>query len=149
MTALTISATTLGSAELLLLSLAADGLNNREIAAATGTTAPMVQAAVSYLINTLGVDSRAQLVALAYRRGWLQRVPTRRTFANLTERQLEIAQMLVDGDGQQQIARALGIGSRSVYDHLERIFQRTGARNRPHLIRIVVDSGLATVRSEP
>lgn len=149
MTTLTLSTPTLRTAEVLLLSLAADGLNNKQIGAATGSEPRIVQAGMSQLIHMLGVDSRAQAVALAYRRGWLAPVPTRRTFAALTERQLEIVQMLVDGLGQVQIARRLEVGSRTVYDHLERIFDRTGACNRPQLIRIAVDTGLATIRSEP
>lgn len=149
MTIVAVSAPTLRATEVLLLSLAADGLNNQQIGAATGAEPRAVQHAMSYLIHTLDVDSRPQAVALAYRKGWLTRVPTRRAFAALTDRQTEIVQMVVDGMGQVQIARKLEVGSRTVYDHLERIFARTGARNRSQLIRIAVDTGLAVVRSEP
>lgn len=46
--------------------------------------------------------------------------------ARLTPRQQEIAKMLADGLTQRQIAHKLGIKDRSVYNHTQRMRERTG-----------------------
>jgi len=47
----------------------------------------------------------------------------------LTPRQREIARLLADGLTQRQVAYQLGIKSRSVYNHTQRMRDRTGVRS--------------------
>jgi DNA-binding CsgD family transcriptional regulator len=51
----------------------------------------------------------------------------------LTARQLEIAALVAEGDSNKEIAAALSVTSGTVSNHIERILDRLGLRNRAHL----------------
>jgi LuxR family maltose regulon positive regulatory protein len=48
----------------------------------------------------------------------------------LTERQQEVADLLMEGMRNQEIAEALGLSLHTVRRHMEQIFQRLGVNNR-------------------
>ncbi len=58
--------------ELTVLSLAASGLGNKEIASELGLSLPTVKAHMVNIFNKTGVDSRTEAVLQALRRGWIQ-----------------------------------------------------------------------------
>lgn len=58
--------------ELEVLTLAAEGLTNKEIAYRLGISERTVQFHLNSLFNKTGAQSRTELVALALRRGWLR-----------------------------------------------------------------------------
>lgn len=149
MTVLTVPTRTLPGAEVLLISLIGDGLIDREIANVLGIRRRAVSKRVSRLLGTYGVDSRSELVALAYREGWLERVPSPRRGPGLPVRQLQVLQLLVDGLGEHGVCAALGLKPNGFRTHIARILDRLEARNRSHAIRIAVDTGIAAVRRQP
>ncbi|WP_186762688.1 ATP-binding protein [Lentzea tibetensis] len=53
--------------------------------------------------------------------------------ATLTTRELEVVRHLADGDGNQEIARRLGMASRTVSCHLERVKEKLGIHDRSGL----------------
>ena len=61
---------------------------------------------------------------------------------SLTSRQAEVLELVVAGLSDQQIARRLGISSRTVEHHLARLRERTGTGNRTELTACTVAAGL-------
>lgn len=53
--------------------------------------------------------------------------------ALLTERQIEVVQLVARGLSNKEIARALGISTRTVEDHVSNARKRLGKGNRAHL----------------
>jgi two-component system, NarL family, nitrate/nitrite response regulator NarL len=64
--------------------------------------------------------------------------------ANLSNRETQVAQLLVDGLSNKEIAKALGIADITVRLHLRRVFRKLGARSRTDAVRIILTS-----RSDP
>lgn len=54
----------------------------------------------------------------------------------LSARELEIARLVVEGRSNQEIATALFIAPKTVENHLYRIYQKTGIKNRVQLYRL-------------
>ncbi|OYD84526.1 LuxR C-terminal-related transcriptional regulator [Azospirillum brasilense] len=61
---------------------------------------------------------------------------------DLTDRQREILQLLLQGQSNKEIARSLGIVEGTIKVHLRSIMQRLGVRNRTQLAVMVEKSGL-------
>jgi DNA-binding NarL/FixJ family response regulator len=55
----------------------------------------------------------------------------------LSERELEIAQLVVQGMGNREIAEKLFISENTVKNHLSRIFQKVGIKDRVELALLV------------
>ena len=55
----------------------------------------------------------------------------------LTRREGEIAVLLADGLDLETIASRLGLGRRTVRDHLQHVFEKTGARSQPALVALL------------
>lgn len=68
---------------------------------------------------------------------------------NLTTRQLEIVQLLVNGFRVKQVARILEIGRGTVNEHLSCAREKIGVTTREELIAWAVWSGAATVGKAP
>jgi DNA-binding NarL/FixJ family response regulator len=62
--------------------------------------------------------------------------------APLTPRQLEVVRMLATGSTNKEIARAIGVGERTVKYHIAGIFERLGAGNRTEAVSIALRLGL-------
>lgn len=56
----------------------------------------------------------------------------------LTPRERGIADLVARALGNRQVARALGVATQTVKNHLKRIFERTGALGRAHLVQILL-----------
>jgi two-component system, NarL family, nitrate/nitrite response regulator NarL len=63
---------------------------------------------------------------------------------SLSNREAQVAQLLVDGLSNKEIAKALGIADITVRLHLRRVFSKLGARSRTDAVRIIL-----TGRSSP
>jgi DNA-binding NarL/FixJ family response regulator len=74
--------------------------------------------------------------------GWL-RQPALASLS-LSNREAQVAQLLVDGLSNKEIAKALGIADITVRLHLRRVFSKLGARSRTDAVRIIL-----TTRSGP
>jgi FixJ family two-component response regulator len=62
----------------------------------------------------------------------------RRRWESLTEREREVAEMLVDGAANKVVALDLGISERTVELHRARVMQKMEARSLPQLVRMVM-----------
>jgi DNA-binding NarL/FixJ family response regulator len=60
------------------------------------------------------------------------------TATRLTRREREVLSLLIAGESQAEIARALSISPRTVAKHVERLVHKVGARNRAHAVAIAV-----------
>ena len=61
--------------------------------------------------------------------------------AELSERELEIIELVAQGLTNQEIAAALTISKRTVDNHVSNIFTKTGAKNRVALLNWALDHG--------
>lgn len=60
---------------------------------------------------------------------------------DLSERELEIIELVATGLTNQEIAQKLTISKRTVDNHVSNIFTKTGAKNRVALINWAMDNG--------
>ena len=60
---------------------------------------------------------------------------------DLSERELEIIELVATGLTNQEIAKLLMISKRTVDNHVSNIFAKTGAKNRVALINWAMDNG--------
>jgi DNA-binding NarL/FixJ family response regulator len=61
--------------------------------------------------------------------------------ADLSQRELEIIELVATGLTNQEIALQLTISKRTVDNHVSNIFTKTGARNRVALLNWAMDNG--------
>ena len=72
------------------------------------------------------------------------RPATARAQFDLTDREADVLALLVKGDSNRQIARALFISDRTVAVHVSRILDKLGVRNRTEAAALGAHLGLAT-----
>ncbi|MCP9916483.1 helix-turn-helix domain-containing protein [Cyanobium sp. ATX 6F1] len=61
--------------------------------------------------------------------------------SNLSERELEIIELVATGLTNQEVAKKLMISKRTVDNHVSNIFTKTGAKNRVALLNWAMDNG--------
>jgi DNA-binding CsgD family transcriptional regulator len=61
--------------------------------------------------------------------------------AGLSERELEIIELVAKGLTNQEIASTLMISKRTVDNHVSNVFNKTGAKNRVALLNWAMDHG--------
>lgn len=61
--------------------------------------------------------------------------------AQFTHKERAIIELVCDGFSNDEIAVALSIAQQTVKFHMSNIFNKTGARNRAHLVSIVLRGG--------
>lgn len=67
------------------------------------------------------------------------------SFPALTDREREVAALMVDGKTGREVARALGISIRTCEVHRGRIFKKIGVRNAVELARVAIREGWVPV----
>lgn len=60
---------------------------------------------------------------------------------SLSERELEIIELVATGLTNQEVAKQLMISKRTVDNHVSNIFTKTGAKNRVALLNWAMDNG--------
>ncbi|MEX0589393.1 MAG: response regulator transcription factor [Cyanobium sp.] len=60
---------------------------------------------------------------------------------DLSEREIEIIELVAEGLTNQEIAERLTISKRTVDNHVSNIFNKTGAKNRVALLNWAMDHG--------
>jgi DNA-binding NarL/FixJ family response regulator len=60
----------------------------------------------------------------------------------LTPRELEVLQLIADGLGGRQIARALYVSDDTVKTHVSHVLNKLGATSRANAVAIAIRSGL-------
>lgn len=67
----------------------------------------------------------------------------------LSDRQVEILQMIADGMTTKQAARALGITQKTVHNHLNATYRRLDTQSLTHAVLSAVRLGIIDLHSEP
>jgi DNA-binding CsgD family transcriptional regulator len=67
----------------------------------------------------------------------------------LSDRQVEILQMIADGNSTKQAARALGITQKTVHNHLNATYRRLDTQSLTHAVLSAVRLGIIDLHSEP
>ena len=67
----------------------------------------------------------------------------------LSERQVEILQMIADGMSTKQAARALGITQKTVHNHLNATYRRLDTQSLTHAVLSAVRLGIIDLYSDP
>jgi len=65
--------------------------------------------------------------------------------SDLTERELEVLRLIVDGQTSREIAESLVISSNTVERHRQNIMAKLGLHNRAELVRYAISKGLVEV----
>ena len=60
----------------------------------------------------------------------------------LSARELEVLDYICKGFSNAEIAKTLGLSQRTIDGHRSRLFEKTGAKNAPHLVLFAVKNGL-------
>ena len=60
----------------------------------------------------------------------------------LSERELQVVRLLLDGLGNQEIATRLGVSRRTVHAHLSNAMGKTGTQTRTQLVVYALRAGL-------
>ncbi len=61
---------------------------------------------------------------------------------NLTERETQILELICKGMSNNEIAKHLGISQKTVDVHRCHLFEKTGAKNAPHLVMFAIKHGI-------
>jgi DNA-binding NarL/FixJ family response regulator len=99
-----------------------------------------VEAAVerrSYLTPTV-----MEIVIDAFRQGNPRKGETPRTVATLTNRERDVALLLVEGKSNREAARSLGISVKTVETHRAAILRKLGVASVVELVRYAIRTGL-------
>ncbi|MCK5127661.1 MAG: helix-turn-helix transcriptional regulator [candidate division Zixibacteria bacterium] len=67
--------------------------------------------------------------------------------ANLTPREIEVAERLARGESTKEVARSLQCTARTVNAHVEHIKAKLGAKNRAHIIVKAIQAGEITLKA--
>jgi DNA-binding NarL/FixJ family response regulator len=67
----------------------------------------------------------------------------------LSDRQVEILQMIADGNSTKQAARALGITQKTVHNHLNATYRRLDTQSLTHAVLSAVRLGIIDLHSTP
>ena len=70
-----------------------------------------------------------------------QRLAAAAVVYGLSPGQLRLAKLVVDGHDLADAARELGISVNTARTHLQRIFDKTGVRSQPALVRVLLSAG--------
>ena len=66
----------------------------------------------------------------------------RRTDVVLTERELEVLELICKGMSNPEISKTLGLSQRTIDGHRAKLFEKTGAKNAPNLVMFAIRNGL-------
>ncbi len=71
-----------------------------------------------------------------------QRPAVRLASIELTDREQEVLELICKGLSNAEIARFLGVSTRTVDGHRAHLLEKTGAKNSPHLVMFAIKNGL-------
>ncbi len=60
----------------------------------------------------------------------------------LTDREKEVLELICKGKANPEISKLLGLSQRTIDGHRARLFDKTGAKNAPHLVMFAIKNGL-------
>jgi len=115
---------TLTPQQAMVARLAAAGLRNREIAEQLFVSDRTVEGHIRSILSALAAPTRVAIGEHLPNDG--RSVP----LANLTPRQWDVGRLIAEGRSNREIARALGVGDKTVEKHVADLFVRLGVRSR-------------------
>jgi two-component system, NarL family, response regulator len=107
-------------------------------------TAALQAGASAYVARTASAEElrRAVDAALAQKSFLDPAVPPKGSRGKLTRRQLQILQLLADGESTTAASRELGLSGETVKTHTKNVLARLEARNRTHAVAIALRESL-------
>lgn len=69
-------------------------------------------------------------------------MPKRVSNINLSDRELEVLELICKGFSNIEISKQLGLSQRTIDSHRSRLFEKTGAKNAPNLVLFAIKNGL-------
>jgi len=87
-------------------------------------------------------DALADALAIASSAGKPPQPVHRETPTGLTQRELDVLRLLVEGNSDREIAEALFIGARTVQTHVANLFAKLGVNTRAEAAAVAVRRGL-------
>jgi len=116
---------------------------SRDRTEASDRVAGLMIGADDYLGKPLAADELvARARGLARRTSAYEHLKAPAVQAGLTQRELEVLQLLADGDDQDAIAKKLFVSPRTVGKHIEHILLKLPARSRAEAVAIAYRRGL-------
>lgn len=67
----------------------------------------------------------------------------------LSDRQIHIISLAAEGKSNKEIGQELYLAENTIKTHLRRAFSQTGARNRAHLVAMVMSRGIIPIVEAP
>ncbi|MBI3964192.1 MAG: helix-turn-helix transcriptional regulator [Chloroflexi bacterium] len=77
---------------------------------------------------------------------WPRQASGTRDHGPLTQREHELMSLLAAGLGLQAVVEKMGIERRTAHRHLRNIYEKLGARSRPHAVALAYARGLVEIR---
>lgn len=69
-------------------------------------------------------------------------MPKRVSNINLSDREIEVLELICKGFSNIEISKQLGLSQRTIDSHRSRLFEKTGAKNAPNLVLFAIKNGL-------
>ena len=112
------------------------GRSNVEIGALRNTSESTVKTQVKSIFGKIDVNNRTQAISTAY---GLQGKPasTQQESFGLTDHETEVVALVAEGCSDKEIAEILGYAKPTIKDHMKKIFEKVGTRDRTHVVSIL------------
>lgn len=125
--------------------LAAQGLRNQEIARILYLSPRTVEGHIAAIINKLGVSNRVGIARAGDGASTIDAL----LLARMTARQVDVARLMVAGEGNRAIAERLAISEKTVEKHLRGIYRTLGVASRVGAVAVLVGTVPAVTPGQP
>jgi DNA-binding NarL/FixJ family response regulator len=136
------------STRVVALSMYGDDYHQQRMMEAGASAYVIKNEAVDDLVNAIQAALRGErFVSSVPMRSHPSTVPLRPEFASvsLSDRELEVLRMMVDGQRARAIAENLGISARTVETYRGRIMLKLGIDNLPALVKFAIRAGITSM----
>jgi DNA-binding NarL/FixJ family response regulator len=134
------------STRVVALSMYGDDYHQQRMMEAGASAYVLKNEAVDDLVNAIGAALRGeQFVSSVAMRPHPPTLPSRPELASLSDRELEVLRMMVDGQRARAIAENLGISARTVETYRGRIMLKLGIDNLPALVKFAIRAGITSM----
>lgn len=127
------------SRELEVIRLVAQGLEEKEVATKLGLSPLTIKSHAARCFRKTKVHTKVELVVWALRKGLLYSVPKtgrQDPIPDMTGRELEMVRLTILGLTNGEMGKRVFLSEDTIKTHLRKVFKKTGAKNRAHLVTI-------------
>lgn len=125
--------------EIEVINLITDGLNYDEIASKLYLSRSTVRNHMTNILAKFNLKNRIQLIAFV-RSSYLILISRKKLSSlGLTQREIEILELIIRGHRNKDIALSLAIAEKTVRNHLSNILVKTKCKNRLNLITKILN----------